>query len=1070
MKLRRIGGNRVVSIIELCAVVLVALSLTQILPAADNADVKPDASADAKPQTAIADPAKLAQMQSQDWAAFQKTVQPFLAANCITCHGNEKPEADISFTHITDAASLTKSAPILSKALGMLRNRKMPPKDSPQPTEIDRQPVLAWLADYTNKIDLLTPPNPGHVTLRRLNRAEYNNTIRDLLGVDFKPADAFPVDEAGYGFDNNGDVLSIAPLLMDKYLASATRVLDEAINVDPIAPPPSKRWDALTADGTIPPTVPDPKPQVEGPFGRNMPKGRVFDYNGELTGDWDFPADGHYIFRVRGWGTQGTANRQRPNVMFKLDGQNIDKVITLKEDLRNTSVSATAAVEIKAGKHHVEMVFINGPTKEELAIASTQPVVAADANGGNGGGNGANGGRNGRGSANGRNGANARGAAGGANGANGANGLNGANGNAVNGANGANAAGGGAAGADPSNKAAVDPNAPDAKTPAANPAPAEGGAVNGAANNDGNAAAANGGAADGNAAAGAADANAAVANPNSAGAAGANDGAAANATAGANGAANANGGAANANAGAAGANGGAAGANGGASAANGAAGANGAGAAGAGAGARGAAAGNGGARGAGAGAAGANGARGGKPTLGVLWFEVEGPQEVSLDRMPESYRKVFTVLPSSTVTKQEAARQIITNFASRAFRRPVRPDEVDRLMAFWKKVDQSGETFDRSINLALQPVLTSPYFIFRVEKDPTANDPGGVRTLDEFELASRLSYFLWSSMPDDELFKVAGEGKLRENLEPEVRRMMADPKAFAMVENFAGQWLQLRQMDNVMPDAKRFPTFDDSLRDAMVKETQLFFSSIMTEDRSVLDFIDADYTFMNERLARHYGRSDITGDNFRRVSLAGSARGGGLLTQASILTLTSFPNRTSPVIRGKWVLENLLDAAPPPPPPDVPKLAETAQAELTGTLRQRMEAHRANPNCISCHAQMDPIGFGLENFDAIGQWRDRDTNNQPIDPSGTLPDGTSFQGAAGLKQILMAQKDQFCKCLTNRMLTFALGRGMEAYDKPLIDKIEGGLKAKDYKFSALILQIVESDAFQKRAASTADQQ
>jgi hypothetical protein len=454
----------------------------------------------------------------------------------------------------------------------------------------------------------------------------------------------------------------------------------------------------------------------------------------------------------------------------------------------------------------------------------------------------------------------------------------------------------------------------------------------------------------------------------------------------------------------------------------------------------------------------------GKPTLGVVYFEVEGPQEVSLDRMPDSYKKVFVALPSATVTKEQAARQIITNFAAKAYRRPARTEEVDRLMAYWSQIDRSGETFDKSIDAALQPVLASPNFLYRVEAQPSASDPGGIRTLNEYELASRLSYFLWSSMPDDELFNLAHDGKLRANLEPQVRRMMASPKSFAMVQNFAGQWLQLRQMENVTPDPKRFPEFDESLRDAMVKETQLYFSAIMTEDRSVLDFIDSDFTFMNEQLAKLYGRTDIKGDEFRRVALTGDQRG-GVITQASVLTITSFPNRTSPVIRGKWVLENLLDEAPPPPPPDVPKLAETTQAEMTGTLRQRMETHRNNPNCVSCHAQMDPIGFGLENYDAIGAWRDNDTNNQVIDASGVLPDGTKFSGAGELKKILLDQKDQFCRCLTDRMMTFALGRGMEGYDRPMVNKIAAGLKDKDYKFSALILQIVESDAFQQLGSS-----
>jgi hypothetical protein len=489
-------------------------------------------------------------------------------------------------------------------------------------------------------------------------------------------------------------------------------------------------------------------------------------------------------------------------------------------------------------------------------------------------------------------------------------------------------------------------------------------------------------------------------------------------------------------------------------------------------GARGAGRGPGGARGAFANARGARGARGGrggpaasitgKSTMGAVFIEAEGPTDLTPERMSEAYRRVFVAYPSATVTKAQAAEAIIRNFAAKAFRRPVEPDEVTRLMDVWSSEDAHGEPFEASIHTTLQAVLVSPYFLYRYEQDPAPTDVDGVRKLDEYELASRLSYFLWSSMPDDQLISLASQGKLRENLESEVRRMMADPKSFAMVENFAGQWLQLRQLNNVSPDPKRYPTFDESLRAAMLKETQLFFSSIMTEDRSILDFIDSDYTFMNEQLAHHYGRTDIVGDQFRRVTLTGNQRG-GLLTQASILTITSYSNRTSPVQRGKWVLENLLDAAPPPPPPDVPKLVETEQAEMTGTMRQRMEEHRTNPNCITCHSQMDPIGFGLENYDAIGAWRDRDISNVVIDATGTLPDGSNFNGAPGLKQILNDRKDEFVRCLTDRLLTYALGRGTEVYDKPMEEEIANSLKDKDYKFSALVMQIVQCDAFQKRA-------
>jgi hypothetical protein len=322
-----------------------------------------------------------------------------------------------------------------------------------------------------------------------------------------------------------------------------------------------------------------------------------------------------------------------------------------------------------------------------------------------------------------------------------------------------------------------------------------------------------------------------------------------------------------------------------------------------------------------------------------------------------------------------------------------------------------------------------------------------------------MSYFLWSSMPDDELFDLAAKGQLRANLSAQIRRMLKDPKSSALTDNFAGQWLQLRAIDNVAPDPSTFPDFDESLRSAMAKETQLFFNAIIQEDRSVLDFIDADFTFVNARLAKHYGIPGITGDDFQRVSLAGSERG-GVITQASVLTITSYPGRTSPVQRGKWVLENLLDAAPPPPPPNVPALAEGK--ELKGTLRQRMEQHRTDPACANCHAQMDGIGFALENFDATGAWRTRDANQDPIDAAGTLPGGVSFKGPVELRRILLDRREEFVGCLVGKMLTFALGRGLESYDRRTTDAIAAAMKGNGYRFSVLIDQIIRSEPFQKR--------
>jgi len=404
------------------------------------------------------------------------------------------------------------------------------------------------------------------------------------------------------------------------------------------------------------------------------------------------------------------------------------------------------------------------------------------------------------------------------------------------------------------------------------------------------------------------------------------------------------------------------------------------------------------------------------------------------------------------------ARPIIANFATRAFRRPVTTQEQKRLLALFKSMDEQAEPFDSAIKLVLEAVLISPQFLFRGDVQTEPDNSKSIHAVDEYALASRLSYFLWSSMPDDELFAQAARGSLRRNLDAQVRRMLKSEKSHALVDNFAGQWLQLRNLKIVSPDRKQFPAFNDKLREAMENETELFFESIWRENRSVLDFIDADYTFLNDGLAKLYGITGVEGDQFRRVSLAGTRRG-GLLTQASIMTITSNPTRTSPVKRGKWVLENILGAPPPPPPPNVPELKEGKEA-LSGSLRHRMEQHRSDPNCASCHARMDPIGFGLENFDAIGHWRDKEEDFE-IDPSGKLISGESFNGPTELKTLLLMQKkDDFIRCLTEKTLTYALGRGLEYYDKCAVQQISKGLAKEHYKFSALILEIVKSTPFQ----------
>jgi cytochrome c553 len=403
---------------------------------------------------------------------------------------------------------------------------------------------------------------------------------------------------------------------------------------------------------------------------------------------------------------------------------------------------------------------------------------------------------------------------------------------------------------------------------------------------------------------------------------------------------------------------------------------------------------------------------------------------------------------------------ILRGFAERAWRRPISDDEVRRLENLIDLAVRNGDDRQGGVKLVMQAVLVSPHFLFRIEADPDPNDKTNLRTLNEWELATRLSYFLWSSMPDDELFKQAREGTLRQNLDEQVKRMLKDPKARALVDNFAGQWLQTRSLKTFAPDSKLFPTFNDKLRQAMLKETDLYFETIVREDRSVLEFLDSDYTFVNETLAKHYGIADVKGEEFRKVQLPDDRRG-GVLTQASVLSVTSNPTRTSPVKRGKWILDNILGTPPPPPPPGVEELKEGDQQELKGSLRQRMEQHRANPSCATCHQRMDPLGFGFENFDAIGGWRTKDGKHD-IDPSGELPTGQKFKGPAELRIILKQRQEDFTKCLSEKMLTYALGRGTERYDRCAVEDIARSLKNHDYRFSALVIEIVKSDPFQKR--------
>lgn len=736
---------------------------------------------------------------------FETDIQPLLKKFCYDCHGEAKQRAGLNLEKASTEQAILEGRKVWERAAGMIRTREMPPeKRMPQPTQEERDLLFQWITDTTSKIDCTGPHDPGRVTIRRLNRFEYNNTIRDLVGVDFQPAADFPSDDVGYGFDNIGDVLSLPTILFEKYLTAAEKITDAAIVADPL-------------QGTIQTYLGDKlsggQPYEEG--------AQMLASSGKVSTEVELPAAGKYVVRIRAF--EMHAGPDFAKLGFLVDGKQIQAF-----DVRGTADSPQAfalRMDLEAGKHVIAGAFLNDYYM---------------------------------------------------------------------------------------------PKDPDPK------------------NRDRN--------------------------------------------------------------------------------------------------------------------------------LGIAAIELQGPiVEPAKKPLTALHRKIFTRTPSPDMSNaEECARDILGSFARRAFRRPVELEELDRLIELSRSVMLEGETFERAIEVGIQAILVSPHFLFRVEIDAEPDNPQAIHLISEFELASRLSYFLWSSMPDDELFQLAGQNALRSNntLRLQVERMLKDPKAQSFIESFSGQWLQTRNLKQMTPDPKLFPSFDEKLREAMRQETELFFGEIVRGNHSILDLLDADFTYVNERLATHYGITGVSGEKFQRVKLDGEKRA-GILTQASILTLTSNPTRTSPVKRGKWVLENILGTPPPPPPPNVEELKNDEKSVLSGSLRQRMEQHRENPSCASCHKSMDPLGFGFENFDAIGAWRTKD-GNFAIDPAGILPSGESFTTPQQLRAILKRSQDEFARCLTEKMLTYAVGRGLEYYDKCAVDSLTASLAKDNYRIGTLIQEIVHSDPFQKR--------
>lgn len=848
--------------------------------------------------------------------SFNGTVKPFLEQNCYGCHNGDLQSGGLNLQSFTTAESAMADRDHWLHVLDKLQTSQMPPAGMPQPPAADKKAVIDWVAAELARTE--PKASAGRVTARRLNRSEYNNTVRDLLGVNFQPADDFPPDDSGYGFDDIGDVLSMSPTLMEKYLTAADKVARAAVYGPPALKPTLSKEEPWYIDFT---TRTEMAPGGYDETGLSS--------NQALHVVHRFPADGDYDIVALLRGTRPGPSDPL-HVAFWIDGKQL-KVIDYPRDGEVSGEKDGFRTHVTAGDHEIAVSFLKVFEGLPASYGGPNPTKRVAPAGGRGGARGGSG----RG-----------GFAGGRGLSGGGRGFSGGRGGAIAGRGGAGASGGPGRGfidaaGRPVAVAAVDPNANN-NNEFADLAPPKPGVVSIAG-------------------------------------------------------------------------------------------------------------------------------------FFISNLDVTGPYNEVMGPSPESTKLVFPC----KVQTAACERQILTQLAGRAYRRPATTAEVNQLVSLADSVRAHGDSFNEGICIAIEKILISPNFLFRIERDHTAPQVAGVRPvalnststahpLNDYELASRLSYFLWSSMPDDELTHMAATHQLRkpEVLRAQVIRMLKDPKSDALVENFGGQWLQFRAIESHIPDRKLFQEYTEYTRMSIEKETELFFTYIMRENRSVMDFINADYTFLNDRMAEFYGIPGVKGPEFRKVDISATPRR-GVLTQASVLIASSYVNRTAPTIRGKWILENILNTPPPPPPPDVPSLDDSGVGKSV-SLRVQMEKHRANPVCASCHSRMDPLGFALENYNAIGQWRDKD-GKFPIDATGKLPDGRTFEGAQGLVKILSADPQTFAKTISDKMLTYALGRGLESYDTPTVEKIAAQLAAHDYKFDNLVLGIVESLPFQNRNSVPATQ-
>jgi mono/diheme cytochrome c family protein len=788
-----------------CTALVVAVNVKssgqQSVPAAP----KPGAAAAAAPRTTPAAPA--ARTNAPRTVSKPPTVAAFTAATrelfddtCSECHNPTDLSGGFDVNVYRSVDTLATDRDRWESILAKLKSREMPPDDAViQPSDEQIHTLVKLLEKEFERADAAMKPDPGRVTARRLNRAEYTNTIRDLLAVDFRADRNFPTDDSGEGFDNIGDVLTVSPVLMEKYLAAAGRIAERAI-----------------ATGSL------PKP-VEVEYSLRFKNLRRIDpSNVEATHRFDFDAD--YELKI---GLPGQRAKDAPPVTLGLwiDGKLVQttRVETRPSGLVyfNPFSEERIRVPITEGDHTLRLGFIDDPFVKTLP----QDEIYKDS-------------------------------------------------------------------------------------------------VN--------------------------------------------------------------------------------------------------------------------------------------KWVGAV--TVVGPFATSGEK--PSRKKILVCDPASG---PRCVDRILATLARRAYRRPVTGAEVAALKRFVDMATADGQSVEQGIGLAIQAMLVSPHFLFHIERDLYPNDPGRMHRVSDVELASRLSYFLWNSMPDDELLSLAERRRLSvpQVLDAQVARLLADPKSAAMAENFAGQWLEIRNLDTIKPDPQKFPAWTPELREAMKTETRMFFDTILRENRPIGDFIDARYTFLNELLAKHYGIDGVSGPEFRRVDLETGERG-GVLTHGSVLAVSSYPTRTSVVIRGKYILQNILGTPPPPPPADVPALDEQAVG-TTASLRKQMETHRTNAICASCHSRMDPLGFALENYDAIGKWRTMD-GGFPVDSSGILPGGKKFANSAEMRQILSERVPELTRTLTEKLLIYSLGRGLQRYDRPTVNGITKKVAASGYGFQTLLQEVVRSLPFQSRRA------